>query len=494
MKLSRMLGLTLVMLAASCTETSSGPGGSTQILLTDSPFPFDRVSRVDVHVVRIEATASLDTMPGAGGWVTVVSPGRTVNLLDLQGGATALLGQADLEPGSYKAIRLTINTALSSITGVDGSVIPVQWPVAGELKMYAYIEDPIAVSPAGARIVIDFDVGRSFQPFGNGLVFLPYIRAVNDAATGTIHGTIRIGDTDAASAPLANAVVTAYRGGPAQYGSLLATGRTDAQGNYALAFLRQDAYWLTIEAPYTIEGRIESCAHTDSILVMAGSDVAVNRRLPTFDASCNNPGAADPRHDSTAVTPGGAVASVRVSLNTTILHVGDSAWAVAILKDVDSVILSGRAVTWTSSDPGLLVFAGYGPYANIRPTAAGTFTLTATSEGRQGSISFVVSAGTGNGGNGTGPVATVNVQISQIFPSIAVGDSLGAFANLFNATGGTLSGRAVTWSISDTSVVGIMGSFGQSAVLRAKKAGTATVTATSEGQAGSKSLTVVNLH
>lgn len=585
MKRTRILATTMALLAAACTDTGSGPGGGTQILLTDSPFPFDRVARVDVHIVRIEATTSLDTMPGAPGFVTVVEPRRTVNLLDFQGGSTTLLGEVDLAAGQYRALRLTINTALSSMTGVDGANIPVKWGVNGELAMYAYVEDPLAVSPSGARIVLDFDVGRSFQIIGSDFHFIPWIRAVNEAATGSISGTVAIGDF--VFTPLANAVVSVYRGGPEPNGWLAATARTDAHGHYTVAYLSHGAYWVVMQAPYTIEGRIESCTHVDSVTVDAGRVTTVTRTLPTYDAACLGGGGNGPDTsgtDTTMAPPGGPVATVSITTSPAQLSVGDSAWAIAQLRDASGAVLGGRTVTWSSGNPAVLLVAGqFGQYAYLRPLTAGTATLTATSEGKSGSLTVTVGAGNGTGGgvvtqvtlsphgtsarvgdtlgvsayarnaqnvvvagqtyawaisdstvfqfyhlsgnyvglrglkvgsatlsatsagktgsvvlsvvpdSGTGggtggPVAAVTITPASLNP--AVGDSLGASANLFGANGQSLSGRTVSFAMSDTTVARITGVFGQSVLMRALKVGTATLTATSEGKAGTALVTV----
>src|SRR5512138_3082065 len=85
---------TLTALAATlaacgdATPLTSAPGTETSVLLTDAPFPYDSVTRVDVFIERIEASTSGDTTGNSGSWVTVAEPKRTFNLLDLQNGQT----------------------------------------------------------------------------------------------------------------------------------------------------------------------------------------------------------------------------------------------------------------------------------------------------------------------------------------------------------------------------------------------------------------------
>jgi hypothetical protein len=91
-------------------------------------------------------------------------------------------------------------------------------------------------------------------------------------------------------------------------------------------------------------------------------------------------------------------------------------------------------------------------------------------------------------GTGTGPVATVALHPSVV--TVAVGDSLLVSATLHDADGNQLVGRSIAWSVSDDSVLGIIGAFGSVAQLDPKSVGTATVTATSEGKSGTATVTV----
>ncbi len=104
--------LALALLAVACDASEIGPqspngDGRTAVLLTDAPFPFDGITRVDIHVKEIALTTTLDTTDGGPAWIVVASPNRTFNLLDLQNGSTALLGESDVPPGLYRAVRLT---------------------------------------------------------------------------------------------------------------------------------------------------------------------------------------------------------------------------------------------------------------------------------------------------------------------------------------------------------------------------------------------------
>ncbi|MBI4420339.1 MAG: DUF4382 domain-containing protein [Gemmatimonadetes bacterium] len=395
MQLRHALGAAMAVVAAACDDAGTNAGGRTQVYLTDDPFPFHLVQRVDIHVVRLEASASADTITGQQ-WTEIAAPNRAFNLLELQAGTTTLLGEADLPAGQYRAVRLSINTSLSSITGIDGSKPTVRWPVRGELTLYAIVEDPLAVPPAGARIVIDFDVGRSFQILGDGFVFLPWIRAVDEAATGSVRGTVRQGTQ---ATPLKDAVVSLYAGGHAsnQTTWLAATGRTDAQGRYVIAYLRERIYEVVVEAPATIEGERGPCVTVEGVQVRAGSATTVDGTLPAPGVPCGTSGGGTEPDTSGSEpgNPGGPVATVTVSVHApsdpSAIQAGDSLGFTAVLKDAAGVTLFGRSVSWTTSSEGIVKITGsFGQYAVGRAQAAGTAMVTATSEGKSGSVSVVV--------------------------------------------------------------------------------------------------------
>src|SRR5882762_9135240 len=141
------------------------PGGAkpvARVLLTDAPFPYDSVTSVNLYIVRIEASTQMDTTGGA--WVVFAEPRQSFDMLQLQQGTTALLGERQISAGQYHAIRMTIDTSLSSIRGPAGQV-RVNWnnySGSNEMPLYASVDYPVNVASDGAEIVIDFDVGRSF--------------------------------------------------------------------------------------------------------------------------------------------------------------------------------------------------------------------------------------------------------------------------------------------------------------------------------------------
>ena len=178
------------------------------------------------------------------------------------------------------------------------------------------------------------------------------------------------------------------------------------------------------------------------------------------------------------------VASVTVSPPNDTAQVGeDSVSFSATLRDAQGRQLYGRIVTWTISDTSIArIVSSYGPYAAFRPVKAGSAVVTATSEGKSGTAQLVVIA----------PPPVASVTVSPPNDTARVGeDSVNFSATLRDAQGRPLSGRLVTWTISDTSIARILFSGGPYAALRPVKAGSAVVTATSEGKIGTAQLVVI---
>lgn len=300
-----LLGLALcAALACDDSTTTASVNGGTKVLLTDGPFPYDRIARVDVHIVRVQVAASADTSDPNQAWTTIVEPNRTINLLELQAGKTTLLGESAVEASAVGAVRLVINSALSSVTDNAGNAVSVHWPVQGEFAIHAYKQGSLAIYAEGTpnNLIIDFDVGRSFEDvFGDGsLVFIPWIRALEEAGTGSVTGVVR-----GPGGPLPNVAVTVLSGDPNASPWTwwkVATGKTDAEGRYKVAFVYGGTYIVRAEPLVATVG----CA--DSInVVVEGPSTTVNFDLPAPPGTCAQRTGIGGGPDTTGAKPGAPV-------------------------------------------------------------------------------------------------------------------------------------------------------------------------------------------
>lgn len=259
---SLTLGSAGLVVLAACTSNEIGPqgpntpaDGRTAVFLTDAPFPFDDISRVDIHIVEIALSTQLDTSDALP-WVTVARPDRIFNLLDLQNGSTAWLGEAVVPPGQYRAVRMIFDPGRSSMTTTDGTSIQattssggagINWQTKAEKpNLFSLVQEAMAVDQNGEDIVIDFDVGRSFLYDGNGhFTFIPALRAITRAGSGGIKGSL----VDAGGSPIANAVVGIHISldSLTGVGPLITTTRSNASGEFQALFLSPGRYDVVAE-------------------------------------------------------------------------------------------------------------------------------------------------------------------------------------------------------------------------------------------------------
>ena len=381
--MKRLILAAASLAAIACSDATTGGGaGRTRVYLTDSPFPYGSISAVNVYIARIEASATTDTTGlNPQSWVTIATPERTFNLLDFQGGAATLLGEADLQADQYRAVRVVINTGRSSVINSNGSTATVHWPISGDLSLYAIVEQPLAVTSAGAQIVLDFDVGRTFLPDGGGGFYLiPWIRAVNQAATGGITGTVTASSIEGETLPFVNAAVSVYHSGlddtlPDVFLIPLGTSHSDAQGHYAVAFLPPGSYRVVATDP----GFPQRSARKAGVQVTVGGQTRVDLPM-VIDTSTG--GGTDTTGVDTTGAPSGPVASLSISPATQTISVGDSAVAMAFTLNAQGQTLTGRTITWTVSDSSAVSVtqAAYN-WILLRGAKSGSVTLTAKSEG-----------------------------------------------------------------------------------------------------------------
>lgn len=459
-----LLATSLVAGAACYQDDTGGPAGArpSRVLLTDAPFPFDSVQSVNLYIVKIQATKSTDTSGGAGSepWETIVAPHRAFNLLALQQGLTAVVGEGALPAGRYLAVRMIVNTDSSSIIWSNGTPAQVNWQNftgTPEMPLYALVESPVDVPQEGADIVLDFDLGRSFlyDFFGTKEFTLQHwLRAVNSAATGAISGTVTSGYTGS-SQPIKNANVAVYdQNSFSAY--LIATGHTDDQGYYKVAFLLPGTYFVEIQQPnYPFLATVT----TFDVVVTAGATATLSVSLPEA---------------------GNGGAYIQISGPGSV-GVGGTIRLQAAVGDANGNPVANPVVTWMTPDTGLITLADSGLEAGVSGKAPGQARVIAMSNAMS-DTAYIQVVGS------SGQVATVTLIPASV--TIAVGDSVPFIAQLRDSLGTPVENRPVSWFVADTSIARIESSFGTYAHIRAKKAGSTTIQATSDGKVGTASITV----
>lgn len=171
--------------------------------------------------------------------------------------------------------------------------------------------------------------------------------------------------------------------------------------------------------------------------------------------------------DSSDILPAReVVAAVEVAPERRELVVGETVTLSATPRNAAGRPLTGRVVSWRSSDVAIANVAADGRVTAMR---VGTTTLFATSEGKSGESVVTVKPG---------PLARLELSPASLV--LAPGEVRQTTALGYDAAGNVLRLGAVVWTSSNPAVADVT-TVGATGVVTAGVAGTALVTATSEG-------------
>jgi uncharacterized protein YjdB len=168
------------------------------------------------------------------------------------------------------------------------------------------------------------------------------------------------------------------------------------------------------------------------------------------------------------------VARVAVAPATSSITVGATQQLTATATDAAGATITGRAVAWSSRDPGVAVVSSTGQVTGIAP---GSATIVAAIDGQSATATVTVRAV---------PVAAVRVTPDNT--SVGVGGTVRLGAVVTDAAGNTLAGRAVSFSSNNSGVARVA----DDGTVTGVSAGTATITATSEGVNGTATVRVTS--
>ena len=159
-----------------------------------------------------------------------------------------------------------------------------------------------------------------------------------------------------------------------------------------------------------------------------------------------------------SATPATPVAtSISVSPATGSVDAGKTIQLTATAYAASGAVITSPTIAWSSSDASLAAVSASGVVTGI---ATGTVTITAASGSVSGSATLQVNT-------------VIAVSLDRTVDSLLRGDQRTVAATARNASGGVVTGRPVSWSISDTTIASI----DAQGVLRALRRGQATVSA-----------------
>lgn len=233
-------GLGLALLMACGGSSSSGSAGAMNVHLVDGPISGYQEINVDIQSVEIS---------GSQGWITLGTPNRTINLLNLTGGVSETLASgATLPAGHYQQMRLILGSG-STVKLSDGTVQPLKVPSGMQTGIKLIVSFDVAAGTT-SDVWIDFDAAHSIQVVQAGAsgqyLLRPTVRAFDRTVTGSIHGTLTDGAT---AAGLPGAMVYAETLDSSGHAAIVRSTVTDVNGAYTLDLLPVGATYYVVSQP-----------------------------------------------------------------------------------------------------------------------------------------------------------------------------------------------------------------------------------------------------
>ena len=213
----------------------------------------------------------------------------------------------------------------------------------------------------------------------------------------------------------------------------------------------------------TVTVRVEGVETSVPVRVVALPTTPPPTSPPPTSPPPTNPPPSEP--------PPASVARVTLSSGDFGLRVGESRPLTATTFDAAGNVLADRTVTWSVQSGSV---ASVSPTGLVAALGTGTTRVEARSEGVTANLSLTVT-----------PVPVARVTVVPNAVDLVVGERTVLTATPADAAGNPLGGRAVTWNTSAPSVATVT-----DGEVRAVAAGTATVTAVSEGIAGTVTVRV----
>lgn len=178
-----------VMLFASCddaTNSNNAGEGVLRVSVTDAPANFEAVY---IDVIEVKVHRSSDAEEDDGEWIVINDQPVRIDLLDLTNGKVDVLGEAELEAGTYRQLRLVLGNNNEIV--VDGETIPLTTPSAQESGLKLNLDITIEGGEI-FNLLLDFDASRSIVKAGASGMFLlkPVLRPVRLEEAGAITGTV----------------------------------------------------------------------------------------------------------------------------------------------------------------------------------------------------------------------------------------------------------------------------------------------------------------
>jgi hypothetical protein len=284
--LMKVLALCAIVAFYGCDSSEKTGKGKASFYLTDGPMEASNVSEVVISISNVEVS-------GPNGWEIVkeYETPVSINLLELQGGETFFIEEADLTAGDYGQVRLGLAQSIEEmdpahyIKFTDESITELTIP-SGNQTGYKIVGGFTIPDGGVTSVIIDFDVRKSVVKAGNSgkYILKPTLRLLEDSNVGAIEGSIE-GDYEG------NLVVYAYENGAYAesetevngegiiFANATTSANVNAEANYSLSFLSAGTYDIIV-AEFNEQGEfVGIVAEEENVALEAGVKLTVDLEI-----------------------------------------------------------------------------------------------------------------------------------------------------------------------------------------------------------------------
>jgi trimeric autotransporter adhesin len=342
------------------------------------------------------------------------------------------------EPTASEVAEIVVAPLTASVT------------VGGELPMQAAVRDASGQLVTGAVVVWTVQDSTVATVSTTGIVTARAVGSTQVAASANgVSGiaSVRVIPEPVASVTVAPARIDLAPGTRSTLGAIPYDAAGNALVGRALVWASSNTSIATVDAAGTVAAVAPGSATITATSEGVSGSAAVSVAIP-------------------------AVASVAIQPRGATIQRGTTLQLSATVNDESGAAVTDRALTWTSSNPGVAVVSASGVVSGV---ALGTASIRAALDGKADTVSIAVVAV---------PVGSVTVQPSTA--SLPIGQSTTLTATVKDANGNVVTDHEVAWTSSNALVATVA----TNGVVKALSAGTAIISATSDGSSGSATVTV----
>lgn len=428
--------------------------------ITVNPTPVASVRLSPAHrAMLVGQTVQLVAEPLDGGGnvlagrpVTWTSSDASVATVTATGVVTALASGAAIITASSEGKSAVASITVAQVPVASVVVTPtISNVVAGQTtQLAAQLRDASGATITGRAIAWMSNSTTVATVSSTGLVSAvapgtATITATSEGRSGS--ATVNVAPRPVSAVIVSPGQVTLFATQTVQLSALVTDDRGQVLPGKPVAFSSSDNQVATVSSSGVVTG-----ISAGSATITATSEGATGTALVTI--------APDP------------VAVVEVTPSAADINIGQIVQLTATPRNIAGTPLNGRTVVWSSASPSLATVSSSGVVTGV---AAGNAVIIASVDGKQGSAVITVRQ-----------VAVASVSVSPSTTAIAAGQTVTLTATTLDASGNTLTGRIVGWSSSDNAIATVSSNGEVTGV----SPGSATITASSEGQSGTATVTV----